>query len=324
VNKCLDDPDNIATPCRATGCDSLVYSSVMQPPEALAKVRAVALALPGVTERPSHGMPAWFVGKKQFLHFTNDHHGDGRLALWCAAPDGVQAMLVEADPDGYFVPPYVGPSGWVGVRLDKQVAWPQIESVIESAHSTRGGARQDTTMKHTFTATLANGAIEVPLDVKAIFGEARPPVKMTFLGETHRNRIAVYSGKYILGIWKAVLEQHDLTDGKAIEVVIERDDKPRTVEPPAELATALNKNANAKAGWDAMSFTHQREWAEAIADAKQPDTRARRVTKAVEAMVAKGAAKAAKPKPKSKSKSSKPKSKSKSARPTPKSKSTRA
>ena len=63
-------------------------------------------------------------------------------------------------------------------------------------------------MKHTFSAIVREGAIEVPLDVKAVFGEARPPVRMTFCGETHQNRIAVYGGKYILGIWKAVLAKH--------------------------------------------------------------------------------------------------------------------
>jgi hypothetical protein len=148
-----------------------------------------------------------------------------------------------------------------------------------------------TMMKHTFTATLREGAIEVPLDIKAIFGEARPPVKMTFCGETYQNRVAVYGGNYVLGIWKKVLEQHALTDGKQIEVTIERDDAPRTITPPKDLAAALAKNAKARAGWDAMSFTHQREWARSIDDAKAAATKQRRITRAIEAMVAKSAAK---------------------------------
>jgi hypothetical protein len=260
--------------------------------DALAKLRATCMALPDVTERPSHGMPAWFVGKKQFAVFSNDHHGDGRLALVCAAPDGMQAMLVDADPDAYYVPPYVGHLGWIGVRMDKDLAWEQISAILDSAHATRAGKRvQPEAMKHTFTATLREGGIEVPLDVKAVFGQARPPVKMTFCGETYQNRVAVYGGKYILGIWKKVLEQHALTDGKQIEVTIEPDDAPRTVTPPKQLAAALAKNAKARAGWDAMSFTHQREWAESIDDAKGADTKQRRVAKAIEAMVAKASAK---------------------------------
>src|SRR4029079_2808367 len=112
-------------------------------------------------------------------------------------------------------------------------------------------------MKHKFTAVIDKGGIEVPFDVKATFGEARAPVQMTFCGETHKNRVAVYGGKYILGIWKAVLAKHGLRDGSSIEVTLEHDTAPRTIKPPKELAAALAKNAAAKAGWKAMSYTHQ-------------------------------------------------------------------
>jgi hypothetical protein len=104
---------------------------------ALAKLRATCLEFPDVTERPSHGMPAWFVGKRQFAVFSNDHHGDGRVALVCAAPDGMQAMLVDSNPDAYYVPPYVGHMGWVGVRLDRGLPWSQVASVIESGYRER-------------------------------------------------------------------------------------------------------------------------------------------------------------------------------------------
>ena len=67
------------------------------------------------------------------MTFHNDHHGDGRLALWCAAPEGVQAVLVEADPDVYFVPPYVGHRGWLGVRLDRDLADDHLVGIIEDA-----------------------------------------------------------------------------------------------------------------------------------------------------------------------------------------------
>jgi hypothetical protein len=100
----------------------------------LTKVRALCRALPDVTERPSHGSPTFFVGKRTFAYFLDNHHGDGRLALWCAAPDGAQAMLVDSDPDGYFLPPYVAHRGWIGVRLDRDLAWNQIAGVLEAAH----------------------------------------------------------------------------------------------------------------------------------------------------------------------------------------------
>jgi Bacteriocin-protection, YdeI or OmpD-Associated/Domain of unknown function (DUF1905) len=146
-------------------------------------------------------------------------------------------------------------------------------------------------MKHTFSVTLSDGAFEVPLDVRAIFGEARPAVKMTFCGETYRTRVAVYGGKYICGIWKAELEKHGLRDGKKLEVTLEPDTEPRKVEPPKELAAVLKKNAAARAGWEAMSFTHQREWAQAIADAKKPETREKRIAQATRALTARARAK---------------------------------
>jgi hypothetical protein len=86
--------------------------------EALSRVRAVCLALPETTERLSHGGPAFFIrNRKCFVMFLDDHHDDGRLAIWCAAPDGVQADLIETDPERFFRPPYVGHLGWLGVQL---------------------------------------------------------------------------------------------------------------------------------------------------------------------------------------------------------------
>jgi len=78
----------------------------------LAKVRALCRELPEVTERPSHGSPAFMVNdKRAFAYFLDNHHGDGRLALWCAAPEGAQAMLVDSNPEHYFLPPYVAHMG---------------------------------------------------------------------------------------------------------------------------------------------------------------------------------------------------------------------
>src|SRR3954471_10240706 len=94
---------------------------------ALERVQAVCVALPGAVERLSHGSPAFFVGGKRcFVMFMDNHHGEGRLALWCAAAAGVQTALVDTDPDHYFVPPYVGHRGWIGVRLDRGLAWDQV------------------------------------------------------------------------------------------------------------------------------------------------------------------------------------------------------
>jgi hypothetical protein len=85
----------------------------------LTAVRGACLALPEVVERASHGSPAWFVrGKKTFVTFADHTHGDPHTAIWAAAPPGVAADLVAAEPTRFFVPPYVGHRGWLGLRLD--------------------------------------------------------------------------------------------------------------------------------------------------------------------------------------------------------------
>jgi hypothetical protein len=101
------------------------------------RLRRICLALPEATERLSHGEPTWFVrGAKSFVT-TADHHHDDRLALWCAAPEGAQGMLVARDPARFFVPPYVGHRGWVGVYLDvPEVDWDEVADLVESAYRT--------------------------------------------------------------------------------------------------------------------------------------------------------------------------------------------
>jgi hypothetical protein len=102
----------------------------------LAKLREVCLAFPETSERLSHGAPTFFVREKRsFLMVLTDHHGDGRFAIWCAAPDGMQTMLVEADPERFFVPPYVGHRGWLGVRLDRGVHWDELTGIAEDAYA---------------------------------------------------------------------------------------------------------------------------------------------------------------------------------------------
>jgi hypothetical protein len=100
----------------------------------LETLRRLCLSLPEVTERLSHGEPTWFVrGKKTFVMYANHHHDD-RLGFWCAAPDGVQEALVGSAPDRFFVPPYVGHRGWLGVWLDVAVDWDQIADLVEAAY----------------------------------------------------------------------------------------------------------------------------------------------------------------------------------------------
>jgi hypothetical protein len=102
----------------------------------LSRLRDLCLALPETSERPSHGAPTFFVrGKRAFLMVLTNHHGDGRFAIWCAAPAGMQELLVEADGELYFRPPYVGHRGWLGVRLDRGLDWDQLAGIVEDAYA---------------------------------------------------------------------------------------------------------------------------------------------------------------------------------------------
>jgi hypothetical protein len=102
----------------------------------LHRLRELCLALPETTERRSHGEPTWFVREKTTFVTYADHHHDDVLGFWCAAPEGVQAMLVSSAPDRFYVPPYVGHRGWLGVRLDGEIDWDEIADIVENAYRT--------------------------------------------------------------------------------------------------------------------------------------------------------------------------------------------
>jgi hypothetical protein len=104
--------------------------------QTLERIRVICLALPEASERLSHGAPTFFVrGKRAFLMVLTNFHGDGRFAIWCAAPEGMQPMLVEAEPERFFVPPYVGHRGWLGVRLDRGLDWDELAGIAEDAYT---------------------------------------------------------------------------------------------------------------------------------------------------------------------------------------------
>ena len=100
----------------------------------LLRVRSICLAMPEVTERPSHSAPSFFIqAKKCFVMFIDNHHGDGNRGLWCAAPPGEQEALVAAEPERFFRPPYVGGRGWLGVRLDDAMDDDELEEIVVEA-----------------------------------------------------------------------------------------------------------------------------------------------------------------------------------------------
>jgi hypothetical protein len=103
--------------------------------DAEARVRAICLGFPGVTEKLSHGSPAFYVGKQFVMLWPDGHHDRSYPHLWCAAPVGTQEALV-ATSEEYFRPPYVGGRGWVGVRLDGRVDWGEVAEICADAYRT--------------------------------------------------------------------------------------------------------------------------------------------------------------------------------------------
>jgi len=102
------------------------------------RIRSHCLSFPGTSERISHGAPMFYIdGKKSFAQYHVNHHGDGRIALWCAAPPGAQSVWTASAPEFYFVPPYVGHLGWVGIRLDRGAGWEDISGTLDEAYLCR-------------------------------------------------------------------------------------------------------------------------------------------------------------------------------------------
>ncbi|MFI9511352.1 MmcQ/YjbR family DNA-binding protein [Nocardia sp. NPDC052566] len=103
--------------------------------EPLTRVRAICLALPESSERLSHGSPTFFVRTKtSFVKFIDGGYDEPGPTMWCPAPPGVQAELVDAEPERFYIPPYVGHSGWIGVRLDVEPDWDEIAEIIRDAY----------------------------------------------------------------------------------------------------------------------------------------------------------------------------------------------
>ena len=103
---------------------------------ALEKVRKICLSLPDTEEKIAWGEPTWRVGGRLFAMFANNHHRDGRIAVWCNAPEGAQHDIVESDPVHFFVPPYVGVNGWIGMHVDKKLSVKAMTAILVQAYET--------------------------------------------------------------------------------------------------------------------------------------------------------------------------------------------
>jgi predicted DNA-binding protein (MmcQ/YjbR family) len=97
-------------------------------------VRDACLWLPEAEEFVAHGSPNFRVRGKTFATYAVNHHGDGRVALWLNAPPGSQELHVHAEPAHFFIPPYVGPRGWLGVALDQGISWKRVAALVREAY----------------------------------------------------------------------------------------------------------------------------------------------------------------------------------------------
>jgi hypothetical protein len=128
--------------------------------------------------------------------------------------------------------------------------------------------------------------VEVPDHViTKLGGKGRTPVTASLDGVPYRGSIVKMRGIMMIGVTKAIMAEARVEVGDTLTIVVENDDGPRQVEVPADLANAFRGAKDARAEWDRLAFTHQREYAEVILDAKKPETRARRIEKTTEALL---------------------------------------
>ena len=122
--------------------------------------------------------------------------------------------------------------------------------------------------------------VDIPFDPREVFGEARPPVRGTVNGYPFRGRIAKYGGRYMLGFRRELREGAGIAEGDTIDLDVELDTEPREVEVPPDLASALDDET--RAAFERMSYSHRKDYVDWITEAKRPETRERRVAKAIE------------------------------------------
>ena len=142
-------------------------------------------------------------------------------------------------------------------------------------------AKQTITVKLEKHEKLEATGITIPFDVEAVWGARRVPVKAEINGARYRGSIVRMGGRYMLGIPKVFREAAGIKAGDDIVVTLVRDTEERTVTVPADLARELNKDKKLQASWDALSFTLRKENVRGLEEAKQPETRTRRLEKTI-------------------------------------------
>jgi hypothetical protein len=154
-------------------------------------VREVCLSFPEAEEVVSHGFPDFRVRGKTFASYVVNHHGDGRVALWLNAPSGSQDHYSKSEPKHFFVPPYVGPRGWLGVHLNKGLSWQRVAALVRQAYE-KVAPR---TLAESMGAT-----VRIKLPVAALTPEEIDPLK------SPRAKTVLAGLRKTVGSWPEVVE----------------------------------------------------------------------------------------------------------------------
>jgi bifunctional DNA-binding transcriptional regulator/antitoxin component of YhaV-PrlF toxin-antitoxin module len=147
--------------------------------------------------------------------------------------------------------------------------------------------------KQTFKTTLEKDdkteatGIYIPFDVEEVFGAKRVPVRGAINGAEFRSTIFRIGGRFMMPVPKKLREAANAGAGDTVEVVMDRDAQERVIEPPEDLAKALNENSAAETIWEKLSYTHKKEYVLAIEEAKKAETRTRRIEKTIEELLKK-------------------------------------
>ena len=159
-------------------------------------IRELCLSLPDTEEVSRHGAPNFKVKGKTFAMFVLNHHADGRVALWLNSPHGAQQMYTQLDPESYFVPPYVGVNGWLGMELNKNLGWNEIYARVREAYE--HASRSSPDIPASDDPPVAPADVEMlPEDINPWLGKEAQEILATMhqhclrLPETSRDKVAV-------------------------------------------------------------------------------------------------------------------------------------
>jgi predicted DNA-binding protein (MmcQ/YjbR family) len=223
-------------------------------------VREICLSFPEAEEVVSHGFPDFRVRGKTFASYVVNHHGDGRVALWLNAPSGAQDHYSKSEPKHFFIPPYVGPRGWLGVHLNKGISWQRVATLTRQAYEKVAPSKLSQSIGDT---------VKVKLPVAALSAEEIDPF------QSRRGKAVLTGVRKLVADWPEVVEDQQFGSpvwraGKKTFLWVHADRKHRiqiyfwvgvgaqglmTADPRFEIPAYLGHQ-----GWIALDVTRTCDW----------------------------------------------------------------